>query len=51
MILRRKAVSLLLILVLCLGTAVRADASEISETEKEAEELPRKKKRMLWRSS
>lgn len=43
MILRRKAVSLLLILVLCLGTAVRADASEISETEKEAEELERKK--------
>ncbi|MCI9227272.1 MAG: peptidoglycan DD-metalloendopeptidase family protein [Dorea sp.] len=43
MILRRKAVSLLLILVLCLGTAVRADASEISETEKEAEELEQKK--------
>ncbi len=43
MILRRKAVSLLLILVLCLGTAMRADASEISETEKEAEELERKK--------
>ncbi len=43
MILRRKAVSLLLILVLCLGTAMRADASEISETEKEAEELEQKK--------
>lgn len=43
MILRRKAVSLLLILVLCLGTAMRANASEISETEKEAEELERKK--------
>ena len=43
MILRRKAVSLLLILVLCLGLASQASASEISETEKEAEELERKK--------
>lgn len=43
MILRKKAVSLLLVLVLCLGMSVHADASEISETEKEAEALEEKK--------
>ncbi len=44
MILRRKVVSLLLIFILCLGTASAAEASEISETEKKAEELEKQKK-------
>ncbi len=44
MILRKKAAGLLLVSVLCLGTAVNADASEISETEKKAEELENQKK-------
>ena len=39
MILRKKIASLLLVSVLCLGMAANADASEISETEKKAEEL------------
>ncbi len=44
MILRKKAAGLLMVLALCLGTAVHADASEISETEKKAEELENQKK-------
>ena len=36
MILRKKVVSLLLIFILCLGMASGAEASEISETEKNA---------------
>lgn len=43
MILRRKWISLLLVLTLCMGMAVSADASEISETQKKAEELEQKK--------
>ena len=39
MILRKKIVSLLMVFILCLGMAVNADASEISETEKKAKEL------------
>ncbi len=44
MILRKKIASLLLVSVLCLGMAANADASEISETEKKAEELENQKK-------
>lgn len=44
MILRKKIASLLLVSVLCLGIAANADASEISETEKKAEELENQKK-------
>ena len=44
MILRKKIASLLLVCVLCLGMAANADASEISETEKKAEELENQKK-------
>ncbi len=44
MILRKKIASLLLVSVLCLGMAANADASEISETEKRAEELENQKK-------
>ena len=44
MILRKKAAGLLMVLALCLGTAVHSDASEISETEKKAEELENQKK-------
>ncbi len=44
MIFRKKAAGLLMVLALCLGTAVHADASEISETEKKAEELENQKK-------
>lgn len=43
MILRRKIVSLLLVTALCMGMVVNAHASEISETEKKAEELEQKK--------
>ena len=43
MILRRKIVSLLLVTALCMGMVVNAHASEISETEKQAEELEQKK--------
>ena len=44
MILRKKVVSLLLIIILCLGMASGAEASEISETEKKAKELENQKK-------
>ncbi len=44
MILRKKIASLLLVSVLCVGMAANADASEISETEKKAEELENQKK-------
>lgn len=44
MILRKKIVSLLTVSVLCLLLAANADASEISETEKKAEELENQKK-------
>lgn len=44
MILRKKIASLLLVSLLCLGMAANADASEISETEKKAEELENQKK-------
>ena len=44
MILRKKIVSLLMVFILCLGMAVNADASEISETEKKAKELEEQKK-------
>lgn len=44
MILRKKIASLLLVSVLCLGMAANADASEISETEKKAQELENQKK-------
>jgi len=39
MILRRKIVSLLLVTALCMGMVVNEHASEISETEKKAEEF------------
>lgn len=44
MILRKRAVSLLLVSALCLSMTVIADASEISETEKKAKELENQKK-------
>ena len=44
MIRRKKALSFLLVLVLCLGMAIQANATEISETQKKAEELEKKKK-------
>ena len=44
MILRKKIASLLLVFILCFGMAANADASEISETEKKAEELENQKK-------
>ena len=44
MIRRKKALSFLLVLVLCLGMAIQANATEISETQKKAEELETQKK-------
>ena len=44
MIRRKKALSFLLVLVLCLGMAIQANATEICETQKKAEELEKKKK-------
>ncbi len=44
MILRKKVAGLLAVSMLCLGMPVNVDASEISETEKKAEELENQKK-------
>ena len=44
MLLRRRVTSLLLVLALGTGMAVQAHASEIDETQKQAEELEKKKK-------
>ncbi len=43
MILRRKMISLLLVLTLCMGMVISADASGISDTQKKTEELEQKK--------
>lgn len=43
MIGRRKVLSFLLVLTLCLGMAMQANASEISDTQKQADELEKKK--------
>ncbi len=43
MLLRKRSVSLLLVLVLCLGMVQQANASEIDETQKKADELEKKK--------
>ncbi len=44
MILRKRIISLLLMIALCFGMTVQAQASEIDQTQKQAEELEKKKK-------
>lgn len=44
MILRKRVISLLLIMAFCLGMAAQVQASEIDQTQKQAEELEKKKK-------
>ena len=44
MILRKRIISLLLIIALCFGMTVQAQASEIDQTQKQAEDLEKKKK-------
>ena len=51
MILIKRGVSLLLVMALCFGTAAQAQASEIDATQKQADELKKKKDDEIGRAS
>ena len=42
--LKKRIISLVLTLVMCLGVAIQADASELNETKEKASQLESKKK-------
>ena len=44
MMLKKRIISLVLTLVMCLGVAIQADASELNETKEKASQLESKKK-------